>query len=996
MIELIRSKTFVEFKPFISLRMELITRYSKNLILLLLLLTAQNSFATGKYSYQTVEHDSLHTQIATLSNGLTVYMSVNKEKPRIQTYIVVRVGGKNDPSQTTGLSHYLEHLMFKGTTNFGTRDYAREEPLLKKIEALYEQYRRTKDTAKRTAIYHEIDSISYEASKWAIPNEYDKLMASIGAQRSNAYTGEDLTCYMENIPSNEVENWAHIQADRFENMVIRGFHTELEAVYEEKNISLTKDGEKMYDTLLSLLFPEHPYGQQTILGTQEHLKNPSITLIKQHFKNFYVPNNMAICLSGDFDPDQMMDLLTKYFGELKPNKDLPKYKIPTCTPLKKPQEKIVYGPEGESVMLGWKTTGANSAEYDRMELISELLYNGNTGVIDRLLQAQKVRDASASTSDMTDYGMLSCTAYPKEGQPLEQARDLLLGALKEIREGHFTEADLQAVLSNLRLRQTKLLEENEDRADFFVRAFTKHTPWNEEVQHLNRLSHITKQDLVDFAKIWLTDKGYALVFKRKGEDKTEKKIEKPAITPIVTNRDAASPFLQSVLGTKVEPIEPKFIDYTKDITTFTVYKQVPVLYKKNEMNERFSLTYIYELGQSQDKWLADAINYLSYLGTPMHTQERLKRAFYEMACNYSISVDENRTYITLSGLAEHMPEAMALLEEVLHYAKPDQTIYKNYTEDVLKERADRKLNQDQNFQQLKQYAIYGEQRPGMNFPSTEELVTGTPERLCESLRSLCGYTHRVLYYGPATTNEVKEVVEVIHLAQGKLGTLKEAPAEKVYAPLLTNKNRVLLAQYEAKNSYLGTSLCEGTSFDTTLEPSRTLYNDYFGGGMNSIVFQEMREARGLAYRAYALLNRPNKAKRPYTFMSLILTQNDKLKEATTVFDDIINELPQSEAAFDIARKNRIDALRAERITREDLLWNYVSMQDLGINYDFRKDVYEKVQSMTLKDVLTYQQKMIKNRPKTYYILGNEKDLNLPFLQNLAPIERVSQRTLFGY
>ncbi|MBP9636972.1 MAG: insulinase family protein, partial [Bacteroidaceae bacterium] len=361
-----------------------------------------------------------------------------------------------------------------------------------------------------------------------------------------------------------------------------------------------------------------------------------------------------------------------------------------------------------------------------------------------------------------------------------------------------------------------------------------------------------------------------------------------------------------------------------------------------------------------------------------------------------ISVGENRTYITLSGLAEHLPKAMALLEEILHYAKPDQTIYKNYTEDVLKGRTERKLNQDQNFLQLRQYAIYGEHRPGMNFPSAEDLVTSTPERLCESLHSLCRYAHRVLYYGPATKDEVKEVIEVIHLAQGKLGTLKEAPAEKVYTPLLNGKNRVLLGQYEAKNSYLGTSLCEGTCFDITLEPLRTLYNDYFGGGMNSIVFQEMREARGLAYRAYALLNRPDKAKRPYTFMSLILTQNDKLKEATTVFDGIINELPQSEAAFEIARKNRIDALRAERITREDLLWNYLNMQDLGINYDFRKDIYEKVQSITLKDVLTYQQKMIKDRPKTYYILGNEKDLNLPFLESLAPIERVSQRTLFGY
>ncbi|MFA6872613.1 MAG: insulinase family protein [Bacteroidaceae bacterium] len=973
--------------------MKLITRYVTSLILLL---AVQTSFAIGKYSYRTVENDSLHAQIATLPNGLTVYMSVNREKPRIQAYIAVRVGGKNDPSQTTGLSHYLEHLMFKGTTHFGTRDYAREEPLLTKIEALYEQYRHTKDATKRTAIYHGIDSISYEASKWAIPNEYDKLMASIGSQRSNAYTTSDLTCYMENIPSNEIENWARIEADRFENMVIRGFHTELEAVYEEKNISLTKDSRKIDEAILSLLFPNHPYGQQTVLGTQEHLKNPSIKLIKEHFKKFYVPNNMAICLSGDFDPDEMMDVLTKYFGELKPNENLPKYKAPTCTALNKVEEKVVYGPEGECVTLGWRTSGANSPEYDKMELISELLYNGNTGIIDRLLQAQKVRKASAYSSDLTDFGMLSCEAYPKEGQTLEQARDLLLEALKDIRDGKFTEADLQAVVTNLKLRQTKLLEENDDRADFFVTAFTQHTAWNEKVQHLNKLSHITKQELVDFAKIWLTDKGYAVVFKRKGEDKNEKKIEKPAITAIVTNRDAVSSFLQSVIDSKVKPIEPKFIDYTKDLTSFTVYKQIPVVYKKNELNERFSLTYVYELGQAQDKWLADAANYLSYLGTPMHTQEQLKRAFYQMACDYSISVGENRTYVTLSGLTEHMPEAMALMEEVLHYAKPDQTIYKNYIEDVIKERANRKLNQDKNFQQLKKYAVYGQQRPGMNFPSTQDFMTSTPENLCKSIRSLCSYTHRVLFYGPATPNEVKEALEVIHFDQGKVGTLKEAPAEKLYTPLVTDKNRVILGQYEAKNSYLGMSENEGINFDTTLEPTRTLYNDYFGGGMNSIVFQEMREARGLAYWAYALQSRPNKANRPYTFESLILTQNDKLKEATTVFDNIINELPQSENAFEIARKNELDALRAQRITREDLLWSYLNMQDLGISYDLRKDIYEKVQTLTLKDVVNYQKKMIKDRPKTYYILGDEKDLNLLFLESLAPIERVSQRTLFGY
>ena len=116
---------------------------------------------------------------------------------------------------------------------------------------------------ERKKIYREIDSISYQASLIAIPNEYDKLMAAIGANGTNAYTSQDVTCYVENIPSNQIDNWARIQADRFKHPVLRGFHTELETIYEEKNMSLTNDGRKMAEAMLETLFPNHPYGTQT-------------------------------------------------------------------------------------------------------------------------------------------------------------------------------------------------------------------------------------------------------------------------------------------------------------------------------------------------------------------------------------------------------------------------------------------------------------------------------------------------------------------------------------------------------------------------------------------------------------------------------------------------------------------------------------------------------------------------------------------------------------
>ncbi|MBO6013305.1 MAG: insulinase family protein, partial [Bacteroidales bacterium] len=289
----------------------------------MLLAVGLSSCSGSKYEYETVGNDPLNAKIYTLPNGLKVYMTVNTETPRIQTYIAVRTGGKNDPAETTGLAHYLEHLMFKGTSSFGTQDYAAEKPYLDQITDLYEVYRTKTDPEERKQIYHQIDSISGIAATYAIPNEYDKMMSLIGAKGTNAYTSEDVTCYVEDIPSNQIENWAKVQANRFMDPVFRLFHTELEAVYEEKNIAMTVDIRKELEAIDQSLFPSHPYGKQTVIGTQEHLKNPSLINIRNYFNTWYVPNNVAICLSGDFDPDQMIDIITKYFGDWKASEGVP-------------------------------------------------------------------------------------------------------------------------------------------------------------------------------------------------------------------------------------------------------------------------------------------------------------------------------------------------------------------------------------------------------------------------------------------------------------------------------------------------------------------------------------------------------------------------------------------------------------------------------------------------------------------------------------------------
>ena len=664
--------------------------------------------ACSKYKYETVSGDPLKTRIYTLPNGLKVYMSVMKEQPRIQTAIAVRVGGKNDPAETTGLAHYFEHLMFKGTEKFGTSDYAAEKPMLDEIERLFEVYRKTTDEAERAAIYHRIDSISYEASKIAIPNEYDKLMAAIGANGTNAFTSQDMTVYVEDIPSNQIDNWAKIQADRFLNPVIRGFHTELETIYEEKNMSLTQDGRKIWEAMDAALFPNHPYGTQTVLGTQESLKNPSITNIKNYHKTYYVPNNMAVCVSGDFDPDQMIATIDKYFGGMQPNPDLPKLEFKPEEPITAPVVKEVYGPEAARVMLGWRLPAATDPSNDVADIVGSVLYNGQAGLIDLdLNQQQKVLSAYAYASAQPDYGTFLMAGSPKAGQSLDEVRDLLLAEAAKIRAGEFDEGLIKASINNYKMQLMNEFDKYDQRAMFYVYSFIYGKEWADDIRQLERMEKITKQDVVDWANKYLGPESYAIVYKREGKDPGEQKIAAPKITPIATNRDAQSVFLTEIQNTEVKPIEPVFVDYKKDMSQFEARKGIDVLYKKNESNDIFTLTYVFDTGTENDPALNLAFDYLGYLGSESLTAEQIASKMYGIACSFSMQAGPTSCRISITGLGENMAEAMEIVEGLLNGPKPDEAILANLKADMIKSRADAKLNQGRCFGALQTYVFYG-------------------------------------------------------------------------------------------------------------------------------------------------------------------------------------------------------------------------------------------------------------------------------------------------
>jgi len=945
------------------------------------------------YSYVTVPNDPLNARIYTLNNGLKVYLSVNKEQPRIQTYIAVRVGGKNDPSETTGLAHYFEHLMFKGTQKYGTMDYEKEKPYLDQIEEQFEIYRKTKDETQRKAIYHVIDSLSYAASKYAIPNEYDKLMAAIGAKGSNAYTSFDVTCFTEDIPSNELENWAKIQSDRFQNAVIRGFHTELEAVYEEKNMSLTNDTRKTYEALLKSLFTHHPYGTQTVLGTQENLKNPSITNIKNYYKTWYVPNNIAICMSGDLDPEKTIQLIDEYFGKMEPNSNLPKLHFEAEAPIEKPIVKEVLGPDADRITLGWRFPGQKSPEFDYLNIISEIMSNGKAGLVDlNLNQAQKVLGAGAGTYPLSDYSVFMMIGVPKAGQSLDEVRSLLIEQINKLKAGDFDNDLLKAIINNIKLNRMKALENNESRADMFVDSFVNGTDWKDEVERIDRLSKITKKEVMDFAVRYFGD-NYAVVYKRQGKDPNELKIAKPKITPIETNRNISSVFLKSIQNSVVRPIEPVFLDFKKDLTQLKAQSNIPVLYKKNTTNGLFELTYVFDMGNNNDKLYDIASDYMDYLGTSKKTAEQIKSEFYQLACDYNFIVNNDRMYIFLEGLNENMPKAMALMEEVLSDTKVDIPKYKNLVSDVMKARSNAKLNQQRNFRQLCQYGYYGPKNPSTNVLTNKQLQELNPQVLIDKIHHLNSFKHQILYYGPSNEKEFITLVNSLHKTPAQL---KNVPAGIKFTMLKTPTNKVLFAHYDAKQIYMQMTSNRGEKFDATTEPTRQLFNEYFGGGMNSIVFQELREARGLAYSAYAIYNRPSKLEDTYYMNSFIASQNDKMMDAIDTYKKILNDMPSSETAFNIAKEGMITRMRTERILKSDILWSYLDAKRLGLDYDMRKVVFEKIPALTLKDINEYQQKNIKGRTYTYCILGDEKNLDMEKLKAIGPIQMLSQEEIFGY
>ena len=944
-------------------------------------------------NYVEIKNDPLKARIYTLDNGLKVYLTSYADAPRVQTNIAVRAGSKNDPSDATGLAHYLEHMLFKGTDIYGSLDFEKEAPMLDKIEALYEEYRsyEMSDTENRERIWAQIDSISGEAAKFAIANEYDKMVSGLGAKGTNAYTSNEKTVYINDIPSNQIEKWLKLEAERFRYPVFRLFHTELEAVYEEKNISLDNDGRKMFEALLDGLFPTHQYGQQTTIGTVEHLKNPSLTEIRKYFNKYYVPNNMAICLSGDFDYDETINLINKYWGGFERKED-PTFDVIQESPITKPVYTEVYGPEAERLYIGFRFDGANTEDAKMLTMVDMVLSNSAAGLIDlNLNQAQELIGGGCFPYVLSDYSMHGFYGSPKQGQTLEEVKDLLLAQIEDVKAGNFPDWLVDAIISDLKLNQIKKLESNSGRANEFVDAFTLGISWEDHQNEMTELEKVTKQDIIDFANTKYAD-NYVVVYKRVGEDKSVIKVTKPAITPVSVNREDQSEFLLNLLAEEATNIEPVFLDFEKDIQKSNV-GDVELIYKKNTENERFKLNYILEMGKDHDLKLKLAVDYLKYLGTDAMSPSQKEEEFYKLGCELTVNCGSEETTITLSGLANNFDESVALFEKILAGAVADEDALVNLKMKVLKDRADAKLNKQVIlWRAMGSYAKFGDNSSFRNILSEEDLNSVTSTELVDLIHNLTSYEHKVLYYGPEPINKVASDLEKLHA--NKSG-LKIIPSKNEFIEQKMDKPIVYVVDYDMKQAEV-MMLAKGAKLNMNEYPQIRFHNEYFGGGMSSIVFQEMRESKALAYSVYSTYTIPKDKEDSHYLMSYIGTQSDKLGEAMIGMNELLENMPEAETNMANAKEAIEQKIRTERLTKSKVLTEYLKAEKAGVSHDIRKDMYYALPTFDMNTLKDFHNSHISGNNRVVMVLGSKEDLDLELLKAYGEIVHLTLEDVFGY
>lgn len=952
----------------------------------------------GKRTYEYVPGDAAKTRIYTLGNGMKIYMSENHQTPTVAAAVLVKAGAFDDPLDKTGLAHYLEHMMFKGTSKFGTTDYSKEKPLLDEIERLYDIYNQTTDPKERKRIYSEIDSLSYDAAKYCIPCEYKTIMDSIGVDGANAATSFDSTFFDCTIPANEIRRWAKVESERFLDPVFRGFHTELETVYEvfnEKESSSTIATEQTLKMRDAILYKGIPYCQHSILGKPEHLRNPSISSIRKFFDTYYQPCNMGIILCGDINPADVIEIIDEYFGRLENKMEIPRRAIgDQYHPLTSPVEVQIPSKEHESVLLSWTYPGLYKAdkktrrEIELLELGMGILQNSCCGFLDIEKQKHLLNLAECSRNLYPEFSNMSIIATPNDGQTLDQVKGILLEDVRKIGRGEFSDEMIESCKTVRKKSASEILIDNWELATYLFQFFVADMEYESLTDTCEFVDTLGKDELVTTWNKYFND-NYACVISRKGEIAYDK-IENPEITPPEFAEDEVSEYHKEILEMESVPIEPRFSDFDKDISKSTLSSGQTLLYVKNDRNDIYHLSFCGEGGFYGNPTISIVSDYLSRVGTQELSMEEVSQMMFKMANTFDLDITRKSNTARFTGIQQNCRKAIGLIEDSFFRPVQDEAELEALKANIVQNRKYSKTSFHSAQSKMLLYGVNGEDVYRTNTSlSDEEMDKLDMATLLDDIKIILGTLDTVTYWGPADEDEVKAILEDSLFVRNFPKKRQPRQTEESFP---TTKDDSLVMDFNSPSAFIHVHSNWNEKYCLENNGYVRLLEDY----MKDILYKELRESRALSYATTSLFVEPVDLNDNYLFASFAITHFSKVDECMRAIDSIIHDIPVSESVFNKVKDNLLAYARSRRLFGDSLLETYLTKSRIGISYDSAKDTYEQVQRITLDDLMQFYRQKVQNNPFRYLVVGQVDSMDLSFLKSRGEMRVVTSEEVYGW
>lgn len=927
-----------------------------------------------------------------LDNGLTVILDENHSIPEAFGLVVVKAGSKNDPTDATGMAHYQEHMLFKGTTMLGTTNWELEKPHIDKIFALYDELGKTTDAAMRDTIQKHINEESVLAQKYVIPNETSNLINEMGGTNLNAGTSADYTVFYNKFPSSQIERWIDLYSHRFKEPVFRSFQAELEVVYEEKNLYNDMFQTKLLEEFQRVFFKKHPYGQQTTIGTIDDLKNPSLTKMYQFFKTNYIPNNMALVISGDFHTDQILPMIKEKFGawEKAPLPEVRTWEEQPFVGRELHEAKLTPVKMG---IIGFRAPSSKDPDYLATEVATRILNNSySTGLLDKLTIDGKLLGAFALQIPYIDHGAIAVLMVPKiVGQKLEDAEALILAEIEKLKKGDFDDDMLESIKQEMYRGYITGMENNENRALLYCDAFIKGESISETLDYPNKVKSLKKSDIVKVANS-IFGPNYVAFFSKMGFPKKEK-IEKPNYKPLENvNSGSKSAYAQKFESIKTLEPTLKAIDFEADVQRMNLSNGTPVLKVNNAIDDVFSLTFEYNVGEDAIPMLALVSEGISMCGADSMSVSKLKEEFAKIGTSYGVWSNNNSTSINIEGLDSGLERTIELVGMLINNPKLDQEKIKTIIESDKTSRKMERSEPDNVADALLEYGMYGNNSSYLKRLTAKQVKSLQAQQITDAFKLATTYKGKVYYTGTAPIENVCSFINK-YLPAVEKPLIDSNPVDRV-AQNYTENTVLFVNKSKARQSKMFFFI-NGEAFTPESAVAMEAFNDYFGGGFNGLVLQEIREFRSLSYSAGGNFRTPELKGSPANFIGYVGAQADKTLTAMEVYTDLIRNMPQKSERIGSIRSYLELSAQTKRPRMRQTAERVEQWKNLGYTADPMLQKLPDYKTLDWDTLMNFYQTRMKDKPVVYMIVGDKKNIDMKELAKYGKVIEVKEKTIFS-